>query len=395
MGLFSKFKERKEQKKLEKQQSNEVVDNEEVELEEIETEKTEEVETSPVKKVETIEEEKPEKPTRETENLPKETSLEKGYEVSKEKKQEEPKPKKKGFFSRIAEGLKKTKDALASKIAAIFTGGELDEEFYENLEEILITADVGYAATQTIINNLQKVSKTEKLKTAEDVKNKLRVIIEEILNEDLDETLKNPKMPLIIMAVGVNGVGKTTAIGRLANFYKNQGKEVILAAADTFRAAATEQLTEWSNRAGVKIIKQGEGADSASIVFDAIKSAKSKNADILIIDTAGRLHNNTNLMAELAKIGRVINREWPEATLQNLIVLDATTGQNAINQAEEFGKSVNLSGIILTKLDGTAKGGVVVNIKQKLNLPVLFIGIGEKIGDIEAFDPSSFAAGIL
>lgn len=296
-----------------------------------------------------------------------------------------------GLFKKIFNGLKKTKDAIARGISAIFGKGELNDEFYENLEEILIMADVGFDASSEIIENLKKKAKKEKLKTAEDVKIALKSIISEMLDgEKMDES-----KPLVLTIVGVNGVGKTTTIGKLASFYKSQKNEVVLAAADTFRAAASEQLSQWADRVKCRIIKHSEGADPGAVVFDAIASAKAKKTDVLIIDTAGRLHNNVNLMAELKKINKVATSNFEGANFKNLIVIDATTGQNALSQVELFNQSIKLDGVVLTKLDGTAKGGVVLQIKKKLGLPVVFVGVGEGVDDLIPFDSKEFAEGIL
>lgn len=296
-----------------------------------------------------------------------------------------------GIFKKIFEGLKKTKDAIGSKIVAIFGKGELNSQFYESLEEILITSDVGYSASEKIIEELKKEAKKTKLKTADEVKNALRKIIAGMLQAEKE----TDKFPMVITIVGVNGVGKTTTIGKLAYNLKKSKKQVVIAAADTFRAAASAQLTEWANRADVKIVKHAEGADPGAVVYDAVQSAKSKNADVLIIDTAGRLHNNVNLMAELKKINKVASREFEGANFVSYIVIDATTGQNALNQVEIFNEAVHLDGVILTKLDGTAKGGVVLQIKEKLNLPVVYVGVGEAIDDLIPFDSKEFADGII
>lgn len=292
-----------------------------------------------------------------------------------------------GFFSAIFKGLKKTKDAIANGLEAIFKTGELTDEFYDDLETLLLSGDVGYEATTRIIDNVKEIAKKQKLKTCDDVKVALRKSIAEILSETSFEF----DYPLVLTVVGVNGVGKTTNIGKMAHYFKKNGHDVVLCAGDTFRAAASAQLTEWSERAKVKIVKHSEGADPAAVVFDAIKSAKSKNTDCLIIDTAGRLHNNINLMAELSKINRIVEREYGDATHKNLLVIDATTGQNALSQVEYFNNAVGIDGIILTKLDGTAKGGVVINIMEKYHVPVVFVGVGEGLEDLEEFNATEFA----
>ncbi len=292
-----------------------------------------------------------------------------------------------GLFSKIKEGLKKTKDKISYALNKLFTGGALNDEFYDELEEILISADVGIETTDEILERLRSVVDKKLIRTRADVRNELKAILQEILDEN-----EKPQYeyPLVIMVAGVNGVGKTTAIGKLAHKFKSMGKSVTLAAADTFRAAASDQLSIWAERAGVRIIKHEEGADPAAVVYDAIASVKSKNVDVLLIDTAGRLHNKKNLMSELNKIMRVIDREFPDSMRLNYIVLDATTGQNAISQVDVFDEIIDIDGIILTKLDGTAKGGVVLSIAGQLAVPVVYIGVGEGIDDLEDFDTESF-----
>lgn len=295
-----------------------------------------------------------------------------------------------GFFKKLFGGLKKTATAVANGIAAIFTK-TFDDDFYDDLETVLISADLGVAATEKIIADIKQTVKTEKIKTEEELKRRLAQSIAEILGDEQPEIVD----PTVLMVVGVNGVGKTTSIGKLANLLKQDGKSVLLVAGDTFRAAATEQLTEWSERAKVRIVKQGAGADPASLVFDALTSMKAKHEQVTIIDTAGRLHNKVNLMAELQKIDRVVGKVMPEANYRKLLVIDATTGGNALSQVEYFHEAVGLDGIILTKLDGTAKGGIVVAIKQQFNLPVWYVGVGEQLNDLVPFDAQSFAAGIV
>ncbi len=293
-----------------------------------------------------------------------------------------------GLFKKIAEALRKTREAFRRKLDALFSHGELDDEFYEELEGILISSDVGVESSMEICEELRDRARKLKLRTAEDVRN----LLKEIIKEDLEgENQIEIEYPAVITIVGVNGVGKTTTIGKLANYFKSQKKEVCLVAGDTFRAAASEQLSEWGSRNKVRVIKHEEGADAAAVVFDGITSAKARKTDVLIVDTAGRLHTKTNLMEELGKINRVIEREYPEANKYTFIVLDATTGQNALSQIEHFNEYVNLDGIILTKLDGTAKGGVVITISREYNLPVVFIGVGEGINDLEKFDAKDFA----
>lgn len=291
-----------------------------------------------------------------------------------------------GFFQKILDGVKKTKDNFQKKLFYAFSAKELDDEFYDNLEEALLSADMGITATESVIEELKDEVFRNKVKAPEDAKGLLR----QILIDDIEFEIDEYEYPLVILLSGVNGVGKTTAIGKLANYFNSQGKSVVVAAADTFRAAASEQLEVWGERAGVRVIKHGEGSDPAAVVFDAIASAKAKGTDVVLVDTAGRLHNKVNLMNELKKICRVVDRELPNADFRKYLVLDATTGQNAISQAEIFGEAIDLDGIILTKLDGTAKGGVVVAISEELELPVLFVGVGEKIDDLIPFNPTDF-----
>ncbi len=297
-----------------------------------------------------------------------------------------------GFFSKIKEGLKRTKEAISYKLNKLFTGGVLTDEFYDELEETLITSDIGAETTDTIMDRLKDEIDKNRVRDTATVRELLKKILVELLNEN---ELPEYEYPLVIMLSGVNGVGKTTAIGKLAKKFKKQGKSVTIAAADTFRAAAADQLTVWAERAGVRIIKHAEGADPAAVVYDAAQSVKSKNGDVLLIDTAGRLHNKKNLMEELKKISRVTERELPDATVYNYIVLDATTGQNAISQVDIFNEAIDIDGIILTKLDGTAKGGVVLAIAGELGVPVVYVGVGEGIDDLEDFDADDFVNGIM
>ena len=297
---------------------------------------------------------------------------------------------KKGFFSRLVEGLTKTRNSIASVFDDIFSGfSSIDDDFYEELEEVLVMADIGIHTTERIIEDLKIKVKENHLKEPSECRNYLIKSIKEqmAVAEDAYD-FENQKTVMLI--IGVNGVGKTTSVGKLAGQYKNAGKKVLLAAADTFRAGAIEQLTEWSHRAGVDIIAGQEGSDPASVVFDAVAAAKARNTDILICDTAGRLHNKKNLMEELKKINRIIDREYPDACRETMIVLDGTTGQNALVQAKQFKEAADITGIILTKLDGTAKGGIAIAIQAELGVPVKYIGIGEKIEDLQKFDSDSF-----
>lgn len=299
-----------------------------------------------------------------------------------------------GFFDKLKKGLTKTKNAILGTIDNIVKSfRSVDEDLFEELEEALISADIGVYTTEEILDRLRELVKEENIKEPEDVKTELLKILREMVGEH--QPLNLSTKPSVILVIGVNGVGKTTSIGKISAELKSQGKKVVVAAADTFRAAAAEQLTVWCDRAGVDIIKQAAGADPASVVFDAIGAVKSRGADVLIIDTAGRLHNKKNLMDELAKIDRVISRELPESAKETLLVLDATTGQNAVLQAKEFKEASKITGLVLTKLDGTAKGGIVLSIKQELGIPVKFIGIGEQIDDMKPFDAEEFAAALF
>jgi len=299
-----------------------------------------------------------------------------------------------GFFDRLKEGLAKTKKSFFGKIDDFFKNFvRIDEDFFEELEELLICADVGVSATEEILDTLRDKVKDERLSSPEEIKKAFIEILKSTIGEH--EGLRINTKPSVILVIGVNGVGKTTSIGKIAKFLKDDGKKVVVAAADTFRAAAAEQLEVWCNRAGVDIIKQDAGADPAAVVFDAINAVKSRKGDVLIVDTAGRLHNKKNLMDELAKIKRVIDRELPDSDKETLLVIDATTGQNAVNQAKEFKDAANITGIIMTKLDGTAKGGVLISVKRELNIPVKFIGVGEKVEDMRPFDPDEFAIALF
>ena len=294
-----------------------------------------------------------------------------------------------GFFDKLKSGLAKTKNAVFAQVDNILKSFvKVDEDLLEELEEVLICSDMGMETVEEIIDDLRDQIKSERLKSPEDVKSALKELLRERIGEG--EELKLETSPSVILVIGVNGVGKTTSIGKIAANLKSQGKKVVVAAADTFRAAAIDQLAVWCDRAGVELVKQSEGSDPAAVVYDAIGYAKGRKADVLIIDTAGRLHNKKNLMNELSKINRVIDRELPDAKRENLLVLDATTGQNAILQAKEFKNSAEITGLVLNKLDGTAKGGIVISIKRELNIPVKFIGVGEKIDDMQEFVAKDF-----
>ena len=314
-------------------------------------------------------------------------------DVTEEEAEEE--PEKRSFFARLKEGLSKTTQNITGKIDQMLGNyTKIDEDMLEELEEILITSDVGYETTVEIVDRLRQNLKEKLIDNPAQVKPELKLVIESMLQEN-QESLRIEESPSILVVVGVNGVGKTTSIGKLAHQMKGQGKSVLLAAADTFRAAAADQLTIWAERSGVDIVKHQEGADPSAVIFDGIHAAKKRNIDVLICDTAGRLHNRKNLMQELGKIFKIVEREYPEANKEVLLVIDATTGQNAMNQAKVFQEVAPLSGIILTKLDGTAKGGVVLAITQELKIPVKFIGVGEQIDDLQMFDASSFAEAMI
>lgn len=299
-----------------------------------------------------------------------------------------------GFFNKIKEGLKKTRDAVIGQIDSMLKSfTKIDDELFEELEELLVMGDVGVPTAEKICEELKKRVKKEGIKNPNEIHRLLEETVAEMLRggEELDISTT----PSIILVIGVNGVGKTTTIGKLANHLTKQGKKVILAAGDTFRAAAIEQLEIWADRSHCEIIKQNEGSDPAAVIYDAISAAKARHADVIICDTAGRLHNKKHLMDELAKINRIIDRELPDASKEKLLVLDATTGQNAVNQAEQFSLATGITGIVLTKLDGTAKGGVVLAIKEGLGIPVKYIGVGEQIDDLQPFDAEDFAKALF
>lgn len=301
-----------------------------------------------------------------------------------------------GFFNKIKESLSKTKESLNDKLESVIGAFKtVDDELFDELEEALITADLGVNTSLEIIERLRNAAEQKHITDSSKLKSELAQILKDILNDGADSKLQVYGLPAVIMVIGVNGVGKTTTIGKIANMYKKQGKNVVIAAADTFRAAAIEQLEVWSERAGVKLIKQQEGADPAAVIYDSINACKGKYVDVLLCDTAGRLHNKKNLMEELKKIYRILERELPLGGKEILLVLDATTGQNAVQQAKEFKEAADITGIVLTKLDGTAKGGIVFSIKNEYDIPVKLIGVGEGIDDIAEFDSDEFVNGIL
>ena len=294
-----------------------------------------------------------------------------------------------GFFEKLKEGLKKTKEAVFKQVTSLFSRYTvIDDDLYEELEEILITSDVGVGTTEQILESLQEAVRRDKITEPEDARLALMKILAEMIGEG--EPLNLSTSPAVVLVIGVNGVGKTTSNAKIANLLKKDGKKVILAAADTFRAAAIDQIAVWADRVGVELVRHDEGSDPASVVYDAIGAAKSRHADVLIVDTAGRLHNKKNLMDELAKINRVISRELPDAARETLLILDATTGQNAVIQASEFKNAADITGLVLTKLDGTAKGGIVFSIKRELDIPVKFIGVGEQMEDLQVFHADEF-----
>jgi len=300
-----------------------------------------------------------------------------------------------GFFSKLAEGLTKTRNNIMNSVSNIFTGHDIiDDDFYEELEETLIMADLGITTTTSVIENLKDKVKELKIKDPADCKKLLMDSLKEQMQVKPDAYDFENKKSVILM-IGVNGVGKTTSVGKLASQLKNSGKKVLVAAADTFRAGAIEQLTEWARRSEVELIAQNEGSDPAAVVFDAVNAAKARNVDVLICDTAGRLHNKKNLMDELNKIYRIVSKEYPEAAVETLVVVDGTTGQNAKEQARQFSEAAPVNGIVLTKLDGTAKGGIAIAIESELSIPVKYIGIGEKIDDLQKFDAEEFVEALF
>lgn len=298
-----------------------------------------------------------------------------------------------GFFEKLKMGLQKTKNSLVGSINSLLSGSEINDDFYDELEETLILSDIGAKTSEDIVTGLRQRVKEQKLTTSDDVRSALKEMIREMLGEDTPLDLST--IPSVILVIGVNGVGKTTAIGKLSHQLKTEGKKVLVAAADTFRAAAIDQLNVWTDRAGVEIIKHNEGSDPAAVVYDALDAAKSRRADVVIIDTAGRLHNKANLMNELAKISRIVHQKAEGCALEVLIALDATTGQNAVNQARAFNEAADITGIILTKLDSSAKGGIVISIANELKVPVKLVSVGEKIDDLQPFVAHDFVEALF
>ena len=347
-----------------------------------------------VEEIQEIKEEEVAAETEEVETIDESTEVVE-EEIVEEVVEEKTEEVKVSLFERLKQGLTKAKQGITDKVDQVLKSyTKVDEDLLEEIEEILITADVGVETTMYIIDKLTDAIKTKKITDPQDVKGELKIIIEEILTND-NSTLDVSHSPSIIIMVGVNGVGKTTTIGKLASRYKKEGKKVLIAAGDTFRAAAIDQLEVWANRSGVDIIKHQEGADPGAVIFDSIKAAKARNIDLLICDTAGRLHNKANLMNELSKVFKIVDREYPEAKKEVLLVVDATTGQNAVSQAKSFKQVCDITGLVLTKLDGTAKGGVILAVKSEVDVPVKLIGVGEKMEDLQDFDAKAFSEALF
>ena len=347
-----------------------------------------------VEEIQEIKEEEVAAETEEVETIDESTEVVE-EEIVEEVVEEKTEEVKVSLFERLKQGLTKAKQGITDKVDQVLKSyTKVDEDLLEEIEEILITADVGVETTMYIIDKLTDAIKTKKITDPQDVKGELKLIIEEILTND-NSTLDVSHSPSIIIMVGVNGVGKTTTIGKLASRYKKEGKKVLIAAGDTFRAAAIDQLEVWANRSGVDIIKHQEGADPGAVIFDSIKAAKARNIDLLICDTAGRLHNKANLMNELSKVFKIVDREYPEAKKEVLLVVDATTGQNAVSQAKSFKQVCDITGLVLTKLDGTAKGGVILAVKSEVDVPVKLIGVGEKMEDLRDFDAKAFSEALF
>ncbi len=396
MGFFDKFRKKK------KEDEDESLLNEELQAETADGDIPETWEDSPEQAPETGEQYEAEQPeaeevTEEAEEIPQAEEAEAPEELYEEEEtgySEEEAPKKIGFFEKLKNGLKKTKDGFMSKLELLMNSfTKIDEDFFDELEETLILSDIGAETSMEICDQLRAAVKRTGATDPADVKKLLRDIISEMLTGGNE--LRLDTKPSVIMVIGVNGAGKTTTIGKLAANLKSQGKKVIVAAADTFRAAAIDQLNVWTDRAGVEIVKHSEGSDPAAVIFDALTAARARGADVVLCDTAGRLHNKKNLMEELKKIARVISREVPDACVETLLVLDATTGQNAVNQAKLFSESAEITGIVLTKLDGTAKGGIIIPIKNELGIPVKLVGVGEKIDDLQPFVPEDYVQALF
>ena len=388
MGLFDKFKKKKEREEISPEEELTAADAEEV-AEELSGRETDDELLSDTLEyaAEVIED------SFDMEEIPENSDANNEESPDSEESEDAP-AKREGFFSKLKNGLKKTKDGFVNKVELLINSfTKIDEEFFDELEETLILSDIGAETSLEICDKLRAAVKRTGATDPAEVKELLREIIAEILTGDNELRLETK--PSVIMVIGVNGAGKTTTIGKLAAHLKRSGKRVIVAAADTFRAAAIDPLNVWTDRAGVELVKQTEGSDPAAVVFDAISAAKARGADVVLCDTAGRLHNKKNLMEELKKIARVVSRELPEASTEILLVLDATTGQNAVNQAKLFGESAEISGIVLTKLDGTAKGGIIIPIKNELGIPVKLVGVGEKIDDLQPFIPEDYVRALF
>lgn len=401
MGFFDKFRKKKKQEDEDENLLNEELPAEQAETPDGDISQT--GEDSPEQASQTGEPYEADEPeaapeaeevTEEAEEIPQAAEAEAPEELSGEEGSGEEAPKKVGFFEKLKNGLKKTKDGFMSRLELLMNSfTKIDEDFFDELEETLILSDIGAETSMEICDQLRAAVKRTGATDPADVKKLLRDIISGMLTGGNE--LRLDTRPSVIMVIGVNGAGKTTTIGKLAANLKSQGKKVIVAAADTFRAAAIDQLNVWTDRAGVEIVKHSEGSDPAAVIFDALTAAKARGADVVLCDTAGRLHNKKNLMEELRKIARVISREVPDACVETLLVLDATTGQNAVNQAKLFSESAEITGIVLTKLDGTAKGGIIIPIKNELGIPVKLVGVGEKIDDLQPFVPEDYVQALF
>lgn len=388
--MFKKFFKKNKKEEIQKEVQEVAVSEEAVE-EEIAVEEKEEVKEETVEAIEEVSLDTSIEEDIQIEEKPQVEVVEEKEEIVEEKTEEA----KTSLFERLKQGLSKAKQGITDRVDQVLKSyTKVDDELLEEIEEILITADVGVDTTMNIIEKLTDAIKTKKITDPQDVKGELRLIIEEILTNE-NSTLDVSHKPTIILMVGVNGVGKTTTIGKLASRYKKEGKKVLIAAGDTFRAAAIDQLEVWAKRSDVDIIKHQEGADPGAVIFDSIKAAKARDIDLLICDTAGRLHNKANLMNELSKVFKIVDREYPEAKKEVLLVVDATTGQNAVSQAKSFKQVCDITGLVLTKLDGTAKGGVVLAVKSEVDVPVKLIGVGEKMEDLQDFDAKAFSEALF